>query len=129
MRWQIAMAHLLLDAELIRIIFKFPLKKVSPIQAIPKIATTAVAPALKTLPDTMLSTFGLQKIIIRAAIVNITISIVFGMERRANFPSTIHPGRSASNEPRSTTRKVPTKKRITDNLAPFTPTNSFSLQS
>ncbi len=77
----------------------------------------------------MLSTFGLQKIIIRAAIVNITISIVFGMERRANFPSTIHPGRSASNEPRSTTRKVPTRKRITDNFAPFTPTNSFSLQA
>ncbi|CEY39856.1 Uncharacterised protein [Streptococcus pneumoniae] len=43
----------------------------------------------------------------------------------ANFPSTIHPGRSASNEPRSTTRKVPTRKRITDNFAPFTPTNAF----
>ena len=57
----------------------FPWKKVSPIQAIPKIATTAVAPALNTLPETISSTFGLQKIIISAEIVSITISIDAGI--------------------------------------------------
>ena len=65
--------ELLMNSEL-------PLKKVSPIHAIPKMATTAEVPALNTLPETILSTFGLHSRMIEAAMESITISIATGID-------------------------------------------------
>ncbi len=62
------------------------LKKVSPIQATPKMAITACMPAWKTEPWATFSTFALQTITISAAIESITISMASAISIWTTLP-------------------------------------------
>ena len=92
---------------------ELPLKNVSPIHAIPKMAMTAVIPDWNTLPFTTSSAFGRQTIMMTAAMTSMTISMVMGIDMRVSSPSTVHAGRSVSTEPNRTTSTAPSKNSTT----------------
>ena len=95
----------------------FPSKKVSPIQAIPKIAITACIPAKNTDPFISLFTSIRVKISIKPATVIIIISITCVISIFCNLPSIINEGRSASIKPKSIMENTPIRNIITDILA------------
>ena len=70
-----------------------PLKKVSPIHAIPKIATMAFIPAPKTLPLMASPTFAFPTRRIKAATDIIMISMISGMDTLCISPSSMKLGR------------------------------------
>ena len=96
---------------------RLPLKKVSPIQAIPKMLTIAFMPAANTLPCTAFLTSALPTSRMTAAIDIMIISMVSGMPIRTDSPSTMNEGRREGTEPNKTTRKTPRRKAMTEYLA------------
>ena len=92
---------------------KCPLKKVSPIQAIPKMATMAFIPAPKTLPFTASCTFALLARSIRDAVAIMTISMVSGIDTRCISSPTMNEGRRDGKLPNTTTASTPSKKATT----------------
>ena len=93
----------------------FPCKKVSPIQAIPKIATTACIPAEKTLPWAALIPLAFVNNKIKAAADNIRISIIEAIS--TGFPSIIWEGRRLSKDPKITMKTVAITKIRTESKA------------
>ena len=83
-----------------------PCKKVSPIQAIPKMATTACIPAENTLPCAALMPLALVNNRIKAAADNISISMIADISTVTIFPSISCEGRKLSNDPKTTIKTV-----------------------
>ena len=103
-----------------------PCKKVSPIQAIPKMATTACIPAPKTEPC---AAFNPSVRVINnmiAAADNINISMIDGISNNTCSPLIMNEGRMVSNEPNSTINTVAIMKTKTDRLALLWLATSFS---
>ena len=93
---------------------RLPLKKVSPIQAIPNMLTMAFMPAANTLPCTAFFTSALLTMRMSAAVDIMMISMVSGMPMRVVVPSTVKEGRSEGTEPNKTTRNTPRRKAKTE---------------
>ena len=96
--------------------------KVSPIHAIPKMATTACIPAENTLPCAALAPLVRVSSSISAAVASISISIMTGIPTCT--PSNV--GRNEGIEPKSTIRNVAPMNRNTEMRAPNRFFTSFS---
>ena len=90
-----------------------PLIKVSPIQAIPKMAITACIPALNTDPFVALIPSVLVARRMMAAVLSMMISIASGIPSFTVVPSMTKSGLRAGMEPKRTIATTDTRKRIT----------------
>jgi hypothetical protein len=84
----------------------------------PKMAITAWTPATNTLPVAILATFTRQTRSISAAAESITISMTSGIPSLVTPVAVVQSGRSAGNDPKTTTAIAEAMKIATASFAP-----------